>query len=110
EKNVRAFAEIERALLDSGLRSFRLLLVGDGSERDWLKANLQHAEFPGILRGPALARAFANMDVFLFPSNTDTFGLAILEAMASGVPVIVAPGGGPEHQVQTRHTGFVAAT
>ncbi|MDQ2947834.1 MAG: glycosyltransferase [Acidobacteriota bacterium] len=108
EKNVRWFAEIERALLDRGLRDFRLMLVGDGSERGWLMAHLRHAEFPGILRGLALARAFANMDVFLFPSRTDTFGLVILEAMASGVPVVVAPGGGPQHQVREGETGFVA--
>jgi phosphatidylinositol alpha 1,6-mannosyltransferase len=110
EKNVRALAGIERALLDCGLRDFRLVLVGDGSEQGWLKANLRHADFLGILRGPALAGAFADMDVFLFPSTTDTFGLVILEAMASGVPVIVAPGGGPHYQVQEGRTGFVAGT
>ncbi|MEO7145086.1 MAG: glycosyltransferase, partial [Bryobacteraceae bacterium] len=110
EKNLRALAGIERALLDCGLRDFRLVLVGEGSEQTWLKTNLRRAEFRGTLRGPALARAFADMDVFLFPSGTDTFGLVVLEAMASGVPVIVAPGGGPQNQVRSGHTGFVAST
>ncbi len=110
EKSVRSLAEIERALLDRGLRDFRLVLVGEGSEQIWLKANLRHAEFKGALRGLALARAFADMDVFIFPSTTDTFGLVVLEAMASGVPVIVAPGGGPQSQVQPGKTGFVATT
>jgi glycosyltransferase involved in cell wall biosynthesis len=110
EKNVRLLAEIEQALLDCRLRNFRLVLVGAGHEQSWLDANLRHAEFRGILRGPELARAFADMDVFLFPSTTDTFGLVILEAMASGVPVIVAPAGGPHYQVRPGHNGFVAGT
>jgi phosphatidylinositol alpha 1,6-mannosyltransferase len=110
EKNVRALAEIERALLNRGMPDFRLVLVGAGSEESWLRANLRHAEFPGILRGPELSRAFAGMDVFLFPSTTDTFGLVVLEAMASGVPAIVAPGGGPQHQIRAGQTGFVASS
>lgn len=110
EKNLRSLAEIEQGLLDCGLRDFRLVIVGDGSEQIWLKANLRHAEFRGALRGLELARAFADMDVFVFPSKTDTFGLVILEAMASGVPVIVAPDGGPQYQVQPGQTGFVAKT
>ncbi|HEY6343547.1 MAG TPA: glycosyltransferase [Bryobacteraceae bacterium] len=110
EKNVRMLVEIERALLDCGLRDFRLVLVGDGSEQIWLKANLRHAEFRGTLRGLALERAYAAMDVFLFPSRTDTFGLVVVEAMASGVPAIVASGGGPQYQVRSGQTGFVAST
>lgn len=110
EKNVRALVDIEQALLRRGLQNFRMVLVGRGSEERWLKANLRHAEFLGTLRGPELARVFADMDIFLFPSTTDTFGLVILEAMASGVPVMVSPGGGPQHQVHSGQTGFVAAT
>lgn len=110
EKNVRALAEIEQILVKQGMQDFRLVLVGRGSEEAWLKANLHHAEFSGTLRGAELARAFAGMDAFLFPSTTDTFGLVILEAMASGVPVIVSPGGGPQHQVSQGQTGFIAAT
>lgn len=110
EKNVRALAGIERALLDRGLQNFRIVLVGRGSEENWLKGNLRHAEFLGTLRGPELAQVFAGMDVFLFPSTTDTFGLVILEAMASGVPVIVSPGGGPQNQVRAGQNGFIAAT
>jgi glycosyltransferase involved in cell wall biosynthesis len=110
EKNVRALVDIEQALLKLGLQNFRMVLVGTGSEERWLKANLRHAAFLGTRRGPELAQVFAGMDVFLFPSTTDTFGLVILEAMASGVPVIVSPGGGPEHQVRAGQNGFVAAT
>jgi glycosyltransferase involved in cell wall biosynthesis len=88
EKNVRLFADLERTLLDLGRRNFRFTLIGEGNERNWLGKNLEFGDTPGILRGEALAEAFANMDVFVFPSRTDTFGLVLLEAMASGVPVV----------------------
>jgi len=108
EKNVRFFAELEATLERLGMSNYRLVLVGEGSERKWLAANLKYAELPGVLRGDALANAFADMDAFVFPSETDTFGLVILEAMASGVPVVVAKGGGPQFQVKEGETGFVA--
>jgi len=89
EKNVRAFADLERRLLAAG-KEFEILMVGDGGESHWLKKNLRRVELPGTLRGAELAAAFASMDVFVFPSQTDTFGLVVLEAMASGVPVAVS--------------------
>ncbi len=91
EKNVRLFAALEKNLRTRTNRDFRISLIGDGNERDWLRHNLQSAEMPGILRGEALAQAYADMDVFVFPSETDTFGLVLLEAMASGVPVVASP-------------------
>ncbi len=109
EKNVRFLAALERALLDSGCRDFRFLVVGDGAEKSWLQRNLRHAEFPGVLTGEPLARAYANMDVFVFPSRTDTFGNVILEAMASGVPVVVTADGGPKFLVRSGVDGFIAA-
>jgi phosphatidylinositol alpha 1,6-mannosyltransferase len=108
EKNVRFFVELEQSLLAAGQRNFRLVLVGDGSEKQWLRKNLQSAELPGVLRGDALAAAFADMDVFVFPSQTDTFGLVLLEAMASGVPVVVSPETGVRAGVQHAVTGFFA--
>jgi len=56
-----------------------------------------------------LARAYANMDIFVFPSHTDTFGNVVLEAMASGVPAVVTADGGPKFLVRRGETGFVAA-
>jgi glycosyltransferase involved in cell wall biosynthesis len=82
--------------------------VGQGAEEPWLKANLRQAEFAGVLQGEALARAYANMDVFAFPSRTDTFGNVVLEAMASGVPAVVTDGGGPKFIVRHGEDGFVA--
>jgi phosphatidylinositol alpha 1,6-mannosyltransferase len=108
EKNVRFLVELEQDLLASGQRNFRFLLVGDGSEKEWLRKNLQFGEFPGTLHGDALADSFANMDAFVFPSRTDTFGLVLLEAMASGVPVVVSPETGLRAGVQHGVTGFHA--
>ena len=107
EKNVRFLAELERALVQSGLSDFRFLIVGQGVEEAWLKANMRHADFAGVLHGKDLARAYANMDAFVFPSHTDTFGNVVLEALASGVPAIVTDRGGPQFIVKHGETGFV---
>jgi len=108
EKNIRLLAALERSLIDAGIRDCRFLIVGDGQERAWLSANLQRAEFTGVLSGEALACAYANMDVFVFPSQTDTFGNVILEAMASGVPAVVSQEGGPKFLVESGRNGYVA--
>ncbi|MBA3913394.1 MAG: glycosyltransferase, partial [Acidobacteriales bacterium] len=108
EKNIRFLAELEKALLRRGLTNFQLRIVGQGSEEPWLRANLLHAEFDGVLRGEPLAEAYANFDVFAFPSTTDTFGNVVLEAAASGVPAVVTSSGGPKYIVEDRSTGVVA--
>ena len=109
EKNVRLLVEAERAFTEAGIDRFTFSIVGDGSELSWLKRNLRHAEFHGILRGEALAEAYANMDLFAFPSHTDTFGNVVLEAMASGVPAVVTSSGGPRFLVKQGMTGWIAA-
>jgi len=108
EKNVRFLAQLERDLLAAGNRDFRIVLIGKGSEEKWLRENMQHAEFIGWLGGNELSRAFANMDAFVFPSETDTFGLAVLEALASGVPAVVSPSGGPKYTVEHGKSGYIA--
>lgn len=108
EKNVRFFAQLERELLAAGHRDFRIVLIGQGSEEKWLRENMQHAEFVGWLRGHELSRAFANLDAFVFPSETDTFGLAVLEALSSGVPAVVSTSGGPKYTVEDGKSGYVA--
>lgn len=62
----------------------------------------------GVLKGEALAQAYANLDVFVFPSRTDNFGNVVLEALASGVPAIVTENGGPQFIIRCGETGFVA--
>jgi phosphatidylinositol alpha 1,6-mannosyltransferase len=110
EKGVRLLAEIERELLRRGMKEFRIVIVGDGSEVQWLRENMTHAEFPGVLRGEDLAGAYADMDLFVFPSRTDTFGNVIQEAAASGVPSVVTNEGGPQHLVIHGATGYVTSS
>jgi phosphatidylinositol alpha 1,6-mannosyltransferase len=107
EKNVALLARVERELAAMGLDDVRFLIVGHGSEEASLRRDLKKAEFAGVLRGAPLARAYANMDVLVFPSHTDTFGNVVLEALASGVPAVVTPDGGPKFTVRDGETGFV---
>lgn len=108
EKNVALLPRLRQQLIERGLPNFRFLIVGQGDEEAWLRQELPNAEFTGVLRGEALARAYANMDLFAFPSHTDTFGNVVLEALASGVPALVTPDGGPCTIVRDGETGFVA--
>ena len=108
EKSVRMLVELEKELLKAGKTNFKFLIVGEGNERVFLEKSLKNAEFTGFLEGEQLSKAYANMDVFVFPSKTDAFGNVIQEANASGVPAIVSNQGGPKFIVQHNETGFVA--
>jgi glycosyltransferase involved in cell wall biosynthesis len=108
EKNVQFLAKLEDELTKKGFRDFSIVVVGDGAQRPWLERNLRRAEFTGVLHNEALAEAYAGMDVFAFPSRTDTFGNVVLEAMASGVPPVVMDSGGPKHVVNHGISGFVS--
>ena len=104
EKNIGLLVEIEHTL-NQGRGKF--LIVGHGGDEAWLRERLPRAEFTGVLRGEELSRAYANMDLFVFPSHTDTFGNVVLEALASGVPAIVTPDGGPCTIVRDGETGRI---
>ena len=110
EKNIYFLNQIAAALTDAGLADTRFLIVGDGIERPRLERELPNARFTGVLRGEALAEAYANMDIFVFPSHTDTFGNVVLEALASGVPAVVTASGGPKFIVRSGESGFIADT
>jgi glycosyltransferase involved in cell wall biosynthesis len=88
EKNLRAF-------LDLDLPGSKLV-VGDGPQRRALEREYPEVHFAGARHGAALAAAYAGADVFVFPSRTDTFGLVVLEALASGLPVAAYPVTGPK--------------
>lgn len=109
EKNVRLLAELESRLIRSGKTGFRFLIVGEGDEREYLEKNMKYADFTGYLDGEELAAAYANMDVFVFPSETDAYGNVPQEAMASGAPALVTDKGGPRHFVTNGVNGFVAS-
>ncbi len=90
--------------------SKQLILVGDGPLLADLKRRFAadgRVLFPGVLRGRQLATAYASADAFVFPSTTDTFGNAVLEAQASGLPAIVSDVGGPQEIVGRFESGLV---
>lgn len=107
EKNIAGLVQVQDELEKMGHKSFRFLIVGHGGDEAWLRERLPRAEFAGVLRGEALAAAYAGMDLFVFPSHTDTFGNVVLEALASGVPAIVTPDGGPKTIVRDGETGRI---
>lgn len=108
EKNVALLPKVDAQLRALGLRP-QWKIVGHGGEDAPLRSALGDAAMAGVLRGVELAEAYANMDLFVFPSHTDTFGNVVLEALASGVPAVVTPHGGPAHIVRDGATGIVAA-
>jgi glycosyltransferase involved in cell wall biosynthesis len=87
EKNIEAFLKLDLP----GTK----LVVGDGPARAALEKAYPDAVFLGAKHGEALAEIYAAADVFVFPSRTDTFGLVLLEALASGVPVAAFPAAAP---------------
>jgi phosphatidylinositol alpha 1,6-mannosyltransferase len=107
EKNVALLPKIDAALRERGI-AVHWLIVGHGSEDEMLRTSLRNVTMAGVLRGEALAEAYANMDLFVFPSHTDTFGNVVLEALASGVPAIVTPDGGPASIVTDGANGSIA--
>jgi glycosyltransferase involved in cell wall biosynthesis/predicted metal-dependent phosphoesterase TrpH len=85
-----------------------LLLAGGGPEEGELRERLgDRATFLGWLSGEELPRAYASADAFLFCSSTDTYGQVILEAAASGLPVVAVAEGGPAALIENRHTGLL---
>ena len=108
EKNLGLFADVVEGLAARGIRH-RSMIVGDGPARAELQARLPETIFAGYLGGEALARAYASSDVFFFPSDTETFGNVTLEAMASGLPSVVADATGSASLVAHEVSGFRAA-
>jgi glycosyltransferase involved in cell wall biosynthesis len=86
----------------------RVLIVGDGPDRNLVEGQLPHAIFAGFLEGEDLATAYASSDIFVFPSDTESFGNVTLEAMASGLPCVCADATGSRSLVVAGETGFLA--
>lgn len=106
EKDLDVLANAYRRLREEKL-PVQLYFVGDGPYSEALSEILPEACFTGYLRGEQLAAAYASADIFVFPSTTDTFGNVIIEAQASGVPVVVSNSGGPKELVEDNANGFV---
>ena len=108
EKNPDMMIEAFDAFLASGHDAV-LVMVGDGPYREELQARTRGRPvvFTGFLEGEDLAAAFASADALVFPSTTDTFGNVVLEAQASGLPVIVMDRGGPAEIVRRHESGII---
>ena len=104
EKNIGSLRAVLRAFPD-----LRLAIVGDGPMRHELEKHFRDTPttFAGYLRGEPLAAAFASADLFVMPSETETLGLVLLEAMASGCPVVAVRAGGIPDAVEDGVTGFL---
>ncbi|MEC9367721.1 MAG: glycosyltransferase family 1 protein [Pseudomonadota bacterium] len=99
EKNIAAFLDLDLP--------GRKVVIGDGPQLGALKSAYPQVHFAGLLAGRALATAYANADVFVFPSLTDTFGNVLLEALASGVPVAAFPVTGPSDVIGAAPVGVL---
>lgn len=99
EKNIEAFVELD--LPGS------IAIVGDGPALEGLKKKYPHVHFLGAKFGDELATYYASADVFVFPSLTDTFGLVVLEAMASGTPVAAFDATGPKDVIPGSNAGTI---
>ena len=106
EKGLDVFAAVVRQLQAEGL-PVQPLIVGNGPERESLQDELPSAVFTGHLSGAELATAYASSDIFLFPSDTETFGNVTLEAMASGVAVVAADAAGTASLIENGRTGLL---
>lgn len=101
EKNIEAFLSLDLP----GVK----VVVGDGPQLGALQARYPETIFTGVREGEDLAAAYASADVFVFPSLTDTFGMVLLEAIASGVPVAAFPATGPKDIVVSGVSGILGS-
>lgn len=108
EKNLALLTDAFHHILDCGAPAW-LIVVGDGPYRAEMEARLRGYPvlFTGYLEGENLQACYASADAFVFPSTTDTFGNVVLEAQASGLPVIVSDEGGPHELMMAGETGLV---
>lgn len=113
-----AYAEmLQQAAVNNSRLKFKLVITGGNSNatiEQHIKELFEKKQlgdsvvFTGPLTGEALAQMYATADVFVFPSQTETFGQVIQEAMASGLPVVAVRAGGPADLVQSEMTGYLA--
>ncbi|WP_340104706.1 glycosyltransferase family 4 protein [Rhodohalobacter sp. 8-1] len=106
EKNLKLFASVVSKLQEK-YPSVRSMIVGDGPAREELEEMAPATKFTGFLKGDELACAYASSDVFFFPSDTETFGNVTLEAMACGLPCLVADAQGSKSLVDHGENGYL---
>jgi glycosyltransferase involved in cell wall biosynthesis len=108
EKNIELLERVFRRICESR-RDVHLVIVGEGPDYQEMQRRTAGlpVTFTGFLDGEDLSQAYASSDILVFPSTTDTFGNVVLEAQASGLPVVVTDEGGPKENLIPGKTGFV---
>jgi glycosyltransferase involved in cell wall biosynthesis len=109
EKGVGLLPAVQQRLHARGFQH-RFIVTGRGPMTRTLQSEMWDTEFTGVLSRDAVAEAFASADVFVFPSRTDTAGNVVLEAQASGLPVVASSAGGPGEQMIAGRTGLLCET
>lgn len=107
EKDLQTYVDTIKKLQNADT-TVRAMIVGDGPAQKELEHMLPDAHFTGFITGEELATAYASSDIFLFPSDTETFGNVTLEAMSSGLPCVVADATGSRSLVESGVTGYLA--
>ena len=108
EKNLDQVLKIHEALKHKG-QEFKLVMVGDGPLKEQFQQRYPEIIFPGMLSQSNLATYYASSDLFVFPSQTETFGNVTLEALASGIPVLAFDCAAARDWVQTGVNGWLVA-
>ncbi|TVQ66681.1 MAG: glycosyltransferase family 1 protein [Balneolaceae bacterium] len=106
EKNLKLFSNVVNELRDK-YPQVKPLIAGDGPALSGVRKSVRGGTFTGFITGTDLARVYASSDLFFFPSDTETFGNVTLEAMASGLPCIVADASGSRSLVRHGENGYV---
>ncbi len=105
EKNLQTMIDLYNLIKERKLQ-YNLIVVGEGTARKAIEKQMPEALFLGYLDHNKLAEIYASSDAFFFPSVTETFGNVVLEAMASGLPCVIADKGGSKDFIQNGTNGF----
>ncbi|MEM6965517.1 MAG: glycosyltransferase family 1 protein [Bacteroidota bacterium] len=109
EKNLQTLIDLYE-LSEKENAKVNFVVAGDGVARKEAERKMPKVHFLGMIDHERLAKLYASADIYFFPSDTETFGNVVIEAMASGIPVVVADGGGPKSFVQNGINGFLCPT
>ncbi len=105
EKNIQTLIEIYKRLHNTNL-SHNFIVVGHGAAKEEMQKQMPEAIFMGKLSHKELAKLYASCDIFVFPSISETYGNVVVEAMASGLPCVIADGGGSANLIRHGQTGY----
>lgn len=106
EKNIKTLARIYKSAMFQS-KPYNFIIAGEGYGKERLQKEMKSAYFLGNLSHEELSKVYASSDAFLFPSITETYGNVVVEAMASGLPCIIANGGGPVEFIENGKSGFI---